>query len=163
MNSAIKTAYYEWVSNNKIVNGWNITLTAKQVYNGIDGTSRLDENLLTRNFKHFRNKLNQSVYGNGYRRFGKELKMLVVQETSENNRLHIHCVIEHDHRLSEDKFDYLIRSIWSKTDFGYDQVHIEKPSDQLRQDGWLTYIMKRRTKKNYTDCLDLTNSSCLYL
>ncbi len=32
MNSAIKTAYYEWVSNNKIVNGWNITLTAKQVY-----------------------------------------------------------------------------------------------------------------------------------
>ena len=135
----------------------NVTLTEKQTFNGI----RLDDITSEQNFRHFRNVLNRKVFGNGYRRFGIELQMLVIREVGVNHKHHIHCIIELPQRYEFVTFVNLINDVWSKTDFGYDEVHIEKPSSQQREDGWLEYIMKKRTKVSFEQSIDWMNSSVL--
>ena len=86
--------------------------------------------------------------------------MLVVREVS-NHRHHLHCIIEQPQRIGFEKFTHLIEEVWKSTDFGYEEIHIEKPSSQLREDGWLSYIMKDRTKVNLSTSVDWINSSIL--
>lgn len=155
----IVESYRNWVSSKMFDDGVNVTFTAKQYVDG----DRLDEIRLQRNFRYFKNELNSKVFGNAYRRYGKELKMLVIQEESNHQRLHLHTIIERPDRIDEEIFSSLIRNCWEKTRFGYREIDIEYPSDQQRTEGWLGYIMKRRSKHIYGDGLDLMNSSCLYL
>jgi len=54
---------------NRIPNPVNVTFTEKQIVNG----QWIDHAISEQNMRHFRNKLNQQVYGNGYKRFGKGL------------------------------------------------------------------------------------------
>lgn len=151
--------YFEWVKSKDNFDSVAVTLTAKQRLNGV----RLDEYSLQQNFRYFKNILNGKVFGNSYRRFGKELKMLVVVEESINQRLHIHSSIEIPKHIEYVKFDVLIRECWKKTLFGYHQIDIKKPSNKELKEGWTTYILKNRSKKEYSSSIDLFNSSCLYL
>ena len=49
----------------------------------------LDEVKLRTNFRHFSNRLNRKVYGKSFHRYGKRLKMIVVEEGGKNEvRLH---------------------------------------------------------------------------
>ena len=152
-----RTAYKEWVSTKLFENGLNITFTVKQIVDGV----RVDKLKLEQNFKYFRNMLNKKVFGNSSKRFGTQLMMLVVREVSPLNRLHLHTIIEHPPHLSLERFVYLIRECWNKTLFGYEDIHIEKPSTQLREEGWFHYIMKKRSKIDFSDSIDLENSTCL--
>jgi len=140
---------------NRIPNPINLTLTEKQKYNGF----QLDDVSSDRNFRHFKNVLNSKVYGNGYRRFGRQLKMLVVREISSLNRHHIHSGIEQPNRLNSEDFVDLIRDVWRSTNFGYEEIHIENPSSQNREDGWLGYILKRRSKLDFSDSIDWNNTT----
>ena len=146
-----------FVTSNRVTNPINLTFTQKQSVNGF----RVDDVVSEKNFKHFRNKLNTKLFGNGYRRFNKQLQMLVIREVSSNHRHHLHCIIEQPQRIGFEKFTYLIETVWKSTDFGYEEIHIEKPSSQLREDGWLSYIMKDRTKVNLSTSVDWINSSIL--
>ena len=146
-----------FVASNRVTNPINITFTEKQSLNGF----KIDNVASERNFRHFKNKLNTKLFGNGYRRFNKQLQMLVVREVSSNLRHHLHCIVEQPHRIGFEEFTHLIETVWKSTDFGYEEIHIEKPSSQLREDGWLSYIMKDRTKVNLSTSVDWINSSIL--
>ena len=147
----------DFVTQNRVTNPINVTFTEKQSMNGFT----IDNVVSERNFRHFKNKLNTKLFGNGYRRFNKQLQMLVIREVSSNRRHHLHCIIEQPQRIEFEKFTHLIETVWKSTDFGYEEIHIEKPSSQLREDGWLSYIMKDRTKVNLSTSVDWINSSIL--
>ena len=144
-----------FVTSNRVTNPINLTLTQKQSVNGF----KVDDVVSEKNFRHFKNKLNTKLFGNGYRRYNKQLQMLVVREVSSNHRHHLHCIIEQPHRIGFEQFTHLIETVWKSTDFGYEEIHIEKPSSQLREDGWLSYIMKDRTKVNLNTSVDWINTS----
>lgn len=159
MSLGVVEAYRDWVLSKPIVNGVNITFTLKQWCSGI----ALDEISTQRNFRYFKNILNGKVFGNAYRRYGKELKMLVVLEESIGSRIHLHTIIEKPNHLNVYEFDQLVKVCWGKTFFGYDEIHITHPSSNGEEEGWKKYIMKRKTKKDFSQSIDLDNSSCLYL
>jgi len=153
LNDQLKT----YLRSKRVKNPINITFTQKQ---NVDG-KWIDDFQSEQNFKHFKNVLNRKVFGNGYKRFNKQLEMLVIREVSLNQRHHLHCIIELPLRYRFDEFSSLIKRIWRNTKFGYDQIDIEKPSSQLREDGWLDYIMKDFTKVSLSTSIDYENSSVL--
>jgi len=153
LNDQLKT----YLRSKRVKNPINITFTQKQKVDG----KWIDDFQSEQNFKHFKNVLNRKVFGNGYKRFNKQLEMLVIREVSLNQRHHLHCIIELPLRYRFDEFSSLIKRIWRNTKFGYDQIDIEKPSSQLREDGWLDYIMKDFTKVSLSTSIDYENSSVL--
>ena len=157
MNQVLNEHIRTYLKSNKVINPINVTLTQKQNVKG----QRIDDISSEQNFRHFRNKLNTKIFGNGYRRFNKQLQMLVIREDSPYHRHHLHCVIEQPKRISFEEFHTLIWKVWGSTKFGYNQIHIEKPSSQEREDGWLEYIMKKRTKVSFEHSIDWMNSSVL--
>lgn len=81
--------------------------------------------------------------------------MLVVREVSANQRHHLHAIIQKPPTLSNKQFDQVVRECWGKTLFGYEEIHINHPSEK---DGWLGYMMKKKTKSNLMDAVDWENS-----
>ena len=150
MSIKLKLHTKNWLSEYKINNPINVTLTEKQRVNGID----LDRIRSEQNFRYFKNLLNTNIFGNGFKRFNKQLKMIVVREYSFNLRHHIHCIIEQPKRYSDLEFNLLIRKLWKKTLFGYSNIHIEKPTSLQREIGWFNYIMK----DNIENSVDWNNS-----
>ena len=144
MSIKLKLHTKNWLSEYKINNPINVTLTEKQRVNGID----LDRIRSEQNFRHFKNLLNTNIFGNGFKRFNKQLKMIVVREYSFNLRHHIHCIIEQPKRYSDLEFNLLIRKLWKKTLFGYSNIHIEKPTSLEREVGWFNYIMKDKIENS---------------
>ena len=157
MSSNLNDQLKNYLRSNRVKNPINITFTQKQKVDG----KWIDDFQSEQNFKHFKNVLNRKVFGNGYKRFNKQLEMLVIREVSLNQRHHLHCIIELPLRYWFDEFSSLIKNIWKNTKFGYDQIDIEKPSSQLREDGWLEYIMKDFTKVSLSTSIDYENSSVL--
>lgn len=153
----------KWIRSKTFDNGVSVTLTMKQFIISGDYSFPLDHNSSTKNFRYFKNILNGKVFGNSYKRYGKELKMLVVLEKSISDRLHFHSIIEKPSRFEVDQFDDLIRKSWYKTLFGYSSIDIQHPSSIDEEEGWINYIMKRKTKEDFSTSIDLENSSCLYL
>ena len=147
----------EYLKTKKVINPINVTFTQKQYVNGYP----IDNFSSEQNFKHFRNVLNTKIFGNSYRRFNTQLQMLVVREVSVRERHHLHCIIQQPNKLNFDEFSKLIKEVWFSTMFGDTQIHIEKPSSQNREDGWLHYIMKDRTKISFEDSIDWLNSTVL--
>lgn len=159
MSDVVRESYRKWIEDHHF-DGLSVTLTSKQIVDGV----RLDSIILQRNIRYFKNILNRKVFGNSYQRYGNELKMLFIQEYGEDVRYHTHCIIEHPQRFELKDFEDLIRDIWSnKTLFGYDEIHIEAPSNQQRKEGWLKYIMKSKTKFDFSLSIDLENSTCFNL
>ena len=128
----------KWLLLKPIHNPLNITLTEKQKYNGIE----LDKIRSEQNFRHFSNVLNKKVFGNSFYRFNKKLKMLVIREMSITLRHHLHLIMEQPQRYTFEEFKELIEIVWKKTNFGYFEIHIEKPTNSERKIGWFNYIMK---------------------
>ena len=138
---------------NRIPNPVNVTFTEKKIVSG----QWIDDAISEQNMRHFRNKLNQQVYGNGYKRFGKGLCMIVIRE-SDNKRHHLHLIIEQPSRYDFQTFSNLIHELWTSTRFGYKYIHIEKPSSKIREDSWLDYILKNRTKTCFETSIDWNNT-----
>ena len=138
--------------------GMNITLSMKQKVDDI----WLDDMSVDRNVRYFKNILNKKVFGNSYRRFGRELKSLFVKEYSEDKRHHIHCIIEKPNNFDEEEFRDLIEQSWKKTLFGYDQIHTNYPTSLNDEIGYWNYIMKTKTKVNLMGSIDWINSNCFH-
>jgi hypothetical protein len=79
--------------------------------------------------------------------------MIVVLETSADDRLHFHCMIDRPCGYSFTEFAAITREQWWKTDFGYHQVDVQ---DQPNA-GWTDYILKQRQKHSLLDSIDWTN------
>jgi hypothetical protein len=126
-----------------------VTLTMKKR----SGGQSADPIIASRTFQNFRNRLNHKVLGSCAKRYGARLQMVVVLETSADDRLHFHCIIERPDHCPLSCFATIIREQWWKTDFGYHQVDVQDQSD----DGWTDYILKQRQKRSLLDSIDWAN------
>ena len=145
----LKDSIKDHLFNNRVPNPINVTFTEKQMV----GVTRIDEYVSDTNFRHFKNMLNTKVFGNSFIRFGKQLKMIVVREGGKGLRYHLHTIIEQPERYTLTNFEILIKYCWNETLFGYDQVYIEKPTTQEREDGWLYYVLKERSKLDFSNSI----------
>ena len=122
----------------------------------------LDEVKLRTNFRHFSNRLNRKVYGKSFHRYGKRLKMIVVEEGGKNGvRLHQHTVIETPSHLDQHKFKTLISDIWTNsTLWGYKDICFEVPNKSKGDvSGWINYITKSKTKgRDLNSSIDWENT-----
>jgi len=93
------------------------------------------------------------VFGSSAQRFKKGLKLFPVIETSADNRIHIHALIDCPDHIGPSEFLDKIDKAWSKTNFGYHHTHIQP----IRDDGWSTYITKFNQKSEYDLAIDWMN------
>lgn len=130
------TCLLEWLSRISYADMYAVTLTMKQNNNGVT----LDTVTASQNLRHFLNILNQTIFGNAFRRFGKKLKVIPVIEMSAWDRLHYHLSLEKPDFLSEEQFNQLIASSWMKTDFARREIDVQK----IYSSGWTSYCLKGR-------------------
>lgn len=148
-----REAILKWISDVRVPNPVCVTLTEKQFYKGI----RLDPIRSDQNFRHFLNLLNRKVYGNSYRRFDRRLNVFSVKEVSLNDRHHRHCMIEVPTNQTFEQFYSKLEWCWKETDFGYDNIHIDQPTSIFEEDGWYNYILKFKTKTDFSTSIDWNN------
>lgn len=152
LQGVIKQFYHD----HRVPNPINITLTQKQIFEG----QRIDDEISSANFRHFRNLLNRRLFGNAYKRHGRQLSMFVVQEDGAWQRHHLHAIIEKPASLTTEEFIALVMECWGKTRFGYREHHFEEPADQAWEAGWVNYCLKKRTKADVASSIDWANSTC---
>lgn len=140
----------------RVPNSINVTLTFKQYAEG----QWLTREAADQNVRHFRNLLNRHLFGNAYKRFGKQLAMFVVHEGTTYTRHHIHGVIECPDGWDAKDFMKLVIRIWTQTRFGYTEHHYEVPATTERESGWVHYCLKKRTKLDFVASVDWENSPC---
>ena len=107
----------------------------------------------SQNFRHFINRLNQLFLGSAYRRFGKRLRVLPVLEGNQIISPHYHCVIDNPFPQRNADFIKSVRHAWWKTELRKPEIHIEP----MKDDGWIDYILKRRSKPSVLDSVDWQN------
>ena len=127
----------------KLDNCLGVSLTLRQ---GRDGFT-LDGIRASQNLRHFLNRLNSSVYGKRFKRFGVRLNVVPVQEQSSSGRIHYHLILQNPFPDDSAAFERLIESEWSKTHFGFLQTHVDEGIDH----GWTDYITKFKTASDGVD------------
>jgi hypothetical protein len=120
-----------------------LSLTFRQ---GRDGIA-LDEIRAAQNVRHFLNRLNSSVYGKRFKRFGIKLNVVPVLERSTAGRIHYHLILQNPFRSDSARFCDLIETEWAKTHFGFLQTHVDQQIDH----GWTNYITKFKTASDGVD------------
>ena len=126
-----------------------VTLTMKQRTEGV----WLDRIIASRNLRHFLNRLNKSVLGNAFHRYGKTIGVIPVMEKSKEGRLHYHLVVDNPYPTKQFEFEWAIKKCWLKTKWGYEEVHVHRIIDE----GWIEYITKFATKNDLADAIDWIN------
>jgi hypothetical protein len=157
--------YVNWLNSQSISNPIHITFTLKQSFNcfneyGVKVKTYINQHLSSQNFKHFTNLLNYKIYRNGFLRYGKRLKMIVINELSLNNRFHHHTIIEKPQHISNTNFEELVLDKWGETNFGYKEVNFQYPNNRYEREGWVNYMLKHNNHSN-TDfnTIDLVNTN----
>lgn len=117
-----------------------VTLTMKQ-YREITNdkgmtTLTLTEDEARKNFRHFMNRLNRSMFGNSSRRL---YVIPVLEGKATGKNLHYHCAFGNFRKeMSQEEIAAAIHNAWHKTAFGNIEIKI-KP---VCTDGWIDYITK---------------------
>lgn len=147
------------------IDGWNaphaVTLTMKQGVSSNDQYGRAYERLTperaSQNLRHFLNLLNKRVYGKAYTRFNVRIPVIPILEGGTRSRLHYHLMIDCPRDDLKPVYPELIRYLWGRTQWGYDQIDIQADADR----GWINYISKLRDKPSFEDSIDWVNCSSL--
>jgi len=105
---------------------------------------RLDEIKVNENVKHFANRLNKSVFGNSFYRYGKRLKGWYVFEGGKYKHPHIHAIIERPERINKYQFSDLIIKCWMETKFGYGHNRVAETYDYPKR---VNYMLKSYSKE----------------
>lgn len=143
------------------IHGWNapfaVTLTMKQGVKVESGYGfqiiRLTNERASQNLGHFLNLLNKRLYGNAHQRFGSAVRVIPILESGGGKRLHYHLMIDCPRNDLKGLFPQLVRTLWTQTQWGYDQTDIQADADK----GWINYISKSNDKPNYNDAIDWVN------
>ena len=127
-----------------------VTLTMKLRASG----RACDPVTASRNFRHFMNRLNRTVFGQAAKRYGKRLRVFPVLEQNREGRLHYHAIIDRPKWIGIAEFGAFVRENWLRTDFGYRQIDVQP----VTGDGWVAYLCKRRQKpEGLLDSIDWNN------
>jgi len=128
--------------------GWfAVTLTMKQsvrVNSEIrTGSFRfnIDEDAASQNMRHFLNRINTSILGSAFSRYGKRLLAVPIYEYDDNENLHYHLLIKVPNHISKTQLQSLVLSNWMKTKWGLWQIDLQ----ETYSSGWLDYITKDTT------------------
>lgn len=107
----------------------------------------------SRNFRHFMNVLNTSVYQNRFRRGQTRLRVFAVAEHHLAGRLHYHAAVERPQHVERDDFEERIAKAWRKTHWGHEHMQITPNADK----GWQHYLLKTKSKGYLPDHIDWAN------
>lgn len=134
------------------------TLTLKQACyvtsdSGFEVRVPLTPDRASRNFRHFINLLSARVFGPSWKRFDRRVRAVPILEGGRDQRVHYHAVIDCPRADLLDEFPAMIADSWRRTDWGYDQVHVEADAD----DGWMRYMTKFWSKPDYASSIDWMN------
>jgi len=133
-----------------------VTLTLKLAISNNGMTTELDPIKASENLRHFQNRLNRSLVGRGYPVKRKGVPCLAVYEGTSSVRPHYHLCLERPERVPIEAFTSLIQQHWSATHWGYHMTLVEPCSDI---DGWVHYMIKRRSKSDFASSIDWINTN----
>ena len=98
MNLPTKSDYLDYFDQRRVPNPIAVTLTMKQRIESNDFKGRFGINLdpikVSENTRHFLNRLNQSVFGKGFLRYGKRLSVIPVRRKQVYPFSHTHDIRE---------------------------------------------------------------------
>jgi len=142
-----KSDYLAFFDSRRVANPLALTLTLKQRTQGsglVGGTGRkIDPISISQNTRHFLNRVNQSVYSNGFTRYGKRLSVIPIIEGNYSVRYHVHMTLQKPPFQDHWEFAKLINDCWNKTSLGYKDIDVRTINDYS---GWIDYKLKNRTK-----------------
>ena len=147
MEKACKYQIHNWLKSAITPNMVAATFTMKQRI----GDQELDKMRASQNMRHFINQINQKVFGNSHKRFGKKLTIIPFLQNSAWDRLHYHAAIEIPNRIDFESFCDLIKITWRQTNFGRQEIDIQ----HLYSNGWIDYSLKHF---NSAHTLDIENT-----
>jgi len=141
MKSEYRENLREWLDRGDWSNWFAVTLTMRRTY--LADTEKgerthIDVDQASRNLRHFLNVTNSKVFGNAFRRYNKRLQVIPVFELDDVKHLHFHLFIKKPTRLTNFRFESLIRTNWIKSDWGLWSIDVKGDTDS----GWLKYITK---------------------
>jgi hypothetical protein len=129
----------DWLDRGDWSNWFAVTVTMRRSFVSDTGErSFITVERASQNLRHFLNRMNKAIFGNAYKRYGKRVQVIPVYEKDVDTHLHFHLFIEKPDRLSDLRFECLIRTNWIKSDWGLWSIDIQKDTDS----GWLKYITK---------------------
>ncbi len=155
---AQKIAYYDWLLKDAASYSHAATLTLKPYRNILTVRGEYVEHLTTieaqRNFRLFLKRLNQNLFGNTAKRFGKSVSVLPVLEGDGDTKLlHYHCAIGNfPSTMPAHAIPKVIKCAWHQTPFGNEQVCVKPMQDA----GWVRYMGKEIGSRN-TEVVDIHN------
>lgn len=88
----------------------------------------LNKEIIDQTARRFRNKVNQAVFGNASRRYGKELTIVI--HLHETPHKHLHCVIEAPEQMMPLKFKSIIENICFKDGWLKQPRYFSETKDQ---------------------------------
>jgi hypothetical protein len=155
----IQEEFRKWSESEFWNRPFSVTLTFKEritIHSGLKTTSvPLTNTDCSKNLRLFLGVLNRKCCGKLGERYGRWIPVIPILEGGNGVRLHYHllldCPFEND---PHDTYPTLIRTLWSQTPWGYDQVDIQ-PTYEVS--GWMKYITKLRTKPDFSDSIDWMN------
>jgi hypothetical protein len=106
-----------------------------------------------RNVRYFLNFLNKDVY----RSLARKAWLInagSVRETGCFGGIHYHLVLDKPPHLSLEMYTALIHEAWNRTLWGHHIVEVTPDGG----DRWINYMTKLRSKENYADAIDWTNT-----
>ena len=130
-----------------------VTLTFKK---GLMEDGRLliaNDDDYRKNVRYFLNILNKRIY-RGLARKGWLLSIGSVRETGCFGGFHYHLVLDKPPHLSLEIYTALILEAWNRTLWGHQMVEVTPDGGER----WINYMTKLRSKENYADAIDWTNT-----
>jgi maltooligosyltrehalose synthase len=152
-NILLQQAVRDFVPLERFANPVAVTLTFKQTIFTYRYAIQIDEIQAKENVKNFINRLNAAVYGNAVKRFNKKVGCFPVVECDQTHRIHYHLLLDRPDRLDDAAFESAIRGAWLRTLWGNSQIAYEPNANH----GWVDYITKLRTKRDYAGSIDWEN------
>lgn len=144
-----KNAAFSYFANLDWRNMTAITFTYKKGLFIGDGFVAPDLHALSKNMRYFLNILCKKAKIRKHHYFS----VVPVFETFADGTFHSHLAVTKPSWLSDVVFETIIREAWSRTRWGAKQINV-RPNADL---GWLDYILKLRTKKDFADFIDWDN------
>ena len=158
--STVQKGVYDWINDRSenFINPLSLTLTLKKTTgNYLEVVKKLDKNDVIINTKHFLNYLNRKIYGNKpYRKL--KVKSLIKIELNNDNRYHLHLMIEKPEKYTDSNFIDLIKSCWNKTFYAYNVMKFDYLKTETDIKKWVKYLSKGNS---LIDSLDIYSSSIL--
>jgi hypothetical protein len=139
---------------------WAVTLTIKKCLETPVAVVPCSEMECKAAFNRFMHMLNERVYRNAYKRYGKRLRVLPVLERGElDGRYHFQISIEPPAHLDPDQFEELLRSCWyGKVYWANERVDVNRSGNGT----WTKYCLKQDQKSYCESLLDSVDLDNLY-